>query len=146
LGEYAVQDQVNHAASRHEEVDEFRTQIQEKQDQKEIGANVLADEYSTAVMEAQPETDAGRPQPFFTLEKEGIQQAVPLKPALPTSGINTYSATTAIADDPDETRVRRRRRPSFAYVGLAAALVICIAILWAVAHRTASKSSEVAAT
>jgi ketosteroid isomerase-like protein len=43
--------------------------------------------------------------------------------------------------------VRRRRRPAFAYAGLAAALVICVAILWAAAHRTASKSSvEVAAT
>jgi len=147
LGEYAVQDQIARPASPREEVDEFRTQVVEQQDQKEIAANVSADEYATAVMEARPETDADRPQPFFNVEKEGIQQAVPLKPALPTSGINTYSGTRVIADDADETRVRRRRRPSFAYVGLAAALVIGVALLWAAGHRTASKpSSEVAAT
>jgi serine/threonine-protein kinase len=147
LGQYAGRDQVVRAASPREEVDEFRTQIQEKRDQKEIAASVLADEYATEVMAANSGADTGKPQPFFHFEKEGIQQAVPLKPASPTSGISPHSATTVIADDDDQTRVRRRRRPAFAYAGLAAALVICVAILWAAAHRTASKSSvEVAAT
>ncbi|MDQ3009465.1 MAG: protein kinase [Acidobacteriota bacterium] len=165
LTEYAISDEVGHALP-DEDVDQLRTQVMKIEDHsvESNSVNALADEYATAVIEAQPpekeaavvvthtdeatvaktpspDKDSSAPRPFFDVKTGAIKQAVPLTLA-PVSADDHTQPVPAAANISDKTKIRRRRNPAFLYAGITAALIVGVIAVWAVSQRASSKQPE----